>query len=122
MATVLLVEDDSLLGRLIGGYFTHAGFDFMWSTHADQMWEALEAKKVDLILMDINLPGINGLDLLKQLKQNDKYKNIPVVMLTNLGETENINVAMGYGAKDYIIKSNIELGDLVELTRSRYLN
>jgi DNA-binding response OmpR family regulator len=121
MAKILLIEDDALLARTIGNYLTKAGYELYVAIDIDQAWEALRVQQIDLIFLDIMLPKVDGLAILEKLKSNSEYQAIPTIMLTNLGESETMDRAMKLGAKDYIIKSNIDLEDLVIKVKDKYL-
>lgn len=119
--TILLVEDDTLLGRTISGYFEKAGFGVFWARESVEVFEALEAQPIDLVLLDIMLPGMNGVEILRKIRQMPGKETLPIVMLTNLSGMESVDQAMAAGATDYIVKANIELSDLVELVKTKYL-
>ena len=121
MAHILIVEDDELLAKALADGLGEAGFSVVVAGNADKADAAIVSKKPDLIYLDIMLPGESGYDILAKLKADPDRQNIPVVMLTNLGQMSEVNKAMDYGAKDYIVKANIDLEKLVELTRSKYL-
>jgi DNA-binding response OmpR family regulator len=121
MKTILLVEDDTLLGRTLSTYLEKAGFNVFWARSSEEVFEALGAQKMDLIFLDIMLPGMSGIDILRAIKKMPDKVNIPVVMLTNLSDMETINTAIGLGATDYIVKANVEFDKLVSLINSKYL-
>ena len=121
MSTILLVEDDKLLGRTLSQYLEKSGLQVFWATDAVQVYEALEAKPFDLILLDIMLPEVSGLEILQKIKQMPQKRAIPIVMLTNSSDSETMNTATNFGAIDYIVKSNIEFDKLVDLIKTKYL-
>jgi DNA-binding response OmpR family regulator len=73
-----------------------------------------EEQKPNLILLDIMMPKMNGLEVLKNLKENSETKNIPVFILTVLGADEDIRKGLELGAKDYIVKSQHAVSEIVE--------
>ena len=121
METILVVEDDKLLGKTVCGYLEKSGYDVYWAQSAEQAYEALESQEAELILLDIMMPEIDGFEVLKELRQSQKWKSVPIVVLTNLSGTNEMDRAMNLGATDYIVKSNIELSDLVEKIKREYL-
>ena len=121
MSTILLVEDDKLLGRTLSQYLEKSGFDVFWAMDSIQVYEALEAKLFDLILLDIMLPEVSGLEILQKIKQMPEKRAIPIVMLTNLSDSETMNASISFGAIDYIVKSNIEFDTLSDLIKTKYL-
>ena len=123
MANILVVEDDKFLGREIGMALEGGGHEVFWIKNSDEVSEALESQSFDLIFLDIMLPGNkDGYALLAEMKNSEKYKNVPVVMLSNLGQMSEIDKAMEMGAMDYVVKSNIDLDNLVELTSKKFLH
>jgi two-component system phosphate regulon response regulator PhoB len=121
MSAILLVEDDTLLGRTLSTYLEKAGFALFWARKSDEVFEALGAQAIDLILLDIMLPGVSGIDILRQIKQMPDKRSIPVVMLTNLSDMTTMNQATDAGALDYIVKANVEFDKLVDLIKTKYL-
>lgn len=120
MKTVLVVEDDKLLGKAVSGALEEAGYKALWSKDGKQAFEALEAQEIQMVYLDIMLPGeVDGYEILRRIKGEDKWKSIPVVMLSNLGQMKEIDRAMELGAADYIVKANIDLSRLIEVTRSK---
>jgi DNA-binding response OmpR family regulator len=118
MQTILLVEDDKLLGKSVKATLEDAGYEVRWATDAVQAFEFLAQGDVRLVYLDIMLPGeVDGYEILRRIKVADSgYTAIPVVMLSNLGQMEEIDRAMEIGASDYVVKANIDLDQLVELT------
>jgi len=121
MAKLLIVEDDTTLGKAMVDELTEAGFEVVWAKEANEAFTKLKEGKINLIYLDIMLPGeLDGYEILRKLKQDgSEYKNIPVVMLSNLGQMKEIDRAMEIGASDYVVKANIDLSRLVELTKSK---
>lgn len=103
---ILLIEDDLFINDLYKRSIEKAGFEV---SSAIDGAEGLEKAKegVDLILLDIMLPKLNGLEVLKRLKANPNLKNIPVVLLTNLGQASVIHKAFQLGAVGYLMKMRV---------------
>lgn len=101
---ILLVEDDDLIGELYKNELTQAGLPTDLCLTGKQAITALAQGGYDLILLDIMLPDTNGLELLKIIKENLATKNIPVMMITNLGQDSVIKQAFDLGAAGYLIK------------------
>lgn len=121
MSRILIIEDDELLAKALAGALSDAEYEVTVANTGEQGLTAIAAMQPDLIYLDIMLPGISGYDVLGKIKADQKLLNTPVVMLTNLGQMSEINKAMDYGATDYVIKANIDLEKLVELTKTKYL-
>lgn len=110
---ILLVEDELFIRELYERTLSQAGF--IISTAVDGL-EALELSKnkPDLILLDIMLPKMHGIDVLKRLKADVNTKNIPVVLITNLGQESIIKEAFSIGAQGYIMKMRLSPYEIVE--------
>lgn len=102
---VLIVEDEHSLSDIYKISFTHAGFQVELAGDGIECMNKLQNSKPDIILMDIMMPNMNGLDALKKIKEDEKTKNIPVVMITNLAENTQEARALSLGARAYLVKS-----------------
>jgi len=78
----------------------------------------LEEFTPDVMLLDLIMPVKDGVSTLKEIKANEKYKNIPVIVASNFGQKEDIDKSMELGAVDYVVKSDMELDDLIEKIES----
>ena len=104
---LLIVDDSNSMRAVIKKIVTISGFQLDNCLEAANGREALEVLAenwVDVIISDINMPEVNGLELLDQLKKNETFKEIPVIMITTEGSTERMQEAMGRGAKGFIKK------------------
>jgi len=117
MAKILLVEDDGLMSRMYGRLFTFEGYEV--DIAVDGEAGLVEAKEFqpDLILLDIMMPKMNGLELIQKLKEEPRTRNIMVVLLTNLGIQEKLDEAMRFGAVACITKSNHQPEDVVKIVK-----
>lgn len=105
MKKILLIEDDELIREMYESELKKAGFEVTAFTKGEEGLKVLQQEQFDLILLDIMLPGINGLEILKQIKQNPQTKNLKVVLLTNLGQETIIKQGYALGATGYLIKA-----------------
>jgi DNA-binding response OmpR family regulator len=113
MAHILVIEDDLTMQKVYSEVLTKEGFIVTAVGTGPEGMKIIANNTVNLIILDIMLPGgMNGFDILQQLKRDDKLKNTPVIVLTNL-DTEK-QTAFDYGAVDYYVKSSMELHVLVE--------
>ncbi|MBN2408041.1 MAG: response regulator [Elusimicrobia bacterium] len=102
--SVLIVDDDSAVRRLLSVYFKSCGFATL---EADTGIKAIEISKKEipaLILMDLDMPELNGLDACEIIKHEEKTKKIPVILLTGSSKISDIDGAYRKGAADYVIK------------------
>ena len=105
MTKILIADDDELMGDMYKTMLTLEKYDVTLIDQADEVIGKVIELKPSLILLDVMMPKINGIELLKQLKNNPETKSIPVVILTNLSVPEQINQALSLGAVKYLIKS-----------------
>jgi len=110
---VVLVEDDPFLSDLASSRIQSAGFKLTHFAAADDALEKLEEVKPDIILLDLILPGMGGFEFLEAVKKDEKFKNIPVVIISNLGSKEEIEKGMQLGATSYLVKSNTMPDDII---------
>jgi len=111
---VLIVDDDAFLS---GIYATKLELDRFLVVTARDGEEGLKAamrEKPDLILLDVLMPKLDGFEVLKRLKADAETKPIPVIMLTNLGQKEDIEKGISDGAVDYLIKAHFVPAEAVE--------
>lgn len=105
MAKILLVEDEDFIRQLYKRQFEKAGFTIDDFANGKDGLAAGLKNQYDLILLDIMLPDVNGIDILKQVKESQAVSRTPVVMLTNLGQDDVIKEGFKYGAAGYLIKA-----------------
>lgn len=111
---VLIVEDDQAFYNLCATELKLKGYEVVHVADGNMAVSRIREETPDLILLDIILPGINGLDILKELKEAEETVEIPVIMLTNFGTDENISKAVESGADDYLMKYNLVPSELPE--------
>lgn len=118
---VLLVEDEFYIRDLYRGILSAAGLDVSFAANGNEGLQ-LAQDNPELILLDIMLPGMNGIEVLKRLKANPATQHIPVVLLTNLGQSEIIKEAFDLGAQGYLLKVNLKPEDLVTQAKAFLAN
>ncbi|OGG06133.1 hypothetical protein A2872_04140 [Candidatus Gottesmanbacteria bacterium RIFCSPHIGHO2_01_FULL_42_12] len=104
MKKILVFEDDKAMAKLYQVELTTKGFMVETAGDGVEGTEKAESFLPDLILLDIMMPKQNGIDTLKKLRENPKFKDIPVLMLTNFGQESLVKEAFSAGATDYIFK------------------
>lgn len=112
--TILLVEDDEMLHTMYTQKFTKEGYDVKSAFNGAEGIQMAEEHQPSVILLDIIMPKMDGFVALKKLKKNDATKDIPVILLTNLGQEEDIRKGRELGATDYFIKANHTPREVVE--------
>ncbi|MFZ2188312.1 MAG: response regulator [Candidatus Moraniibacteriota bacterium] len=113
---IMIIEDDYFVMDIYHTKLTQSGFDVISANNGiDALKKLQEEKQIpDLILLDIIMPYLGGLEVLERIKNDDKLKNIPVILLTNLSQKAEIDKGMGLGAKDYLIKSHFTPSEVLE--------
>jgi DNA-binding response OmpR family regulator len=103
-SNVLIVEDDEFNRDLLQRRVEQNGFNTACASNGKEALEVLENEKFDLLLLDLMMPGIDGIEVLKRIKADAKYARIPVIMVSALDDSESIATCMHHGAIDYITK------------------
>jgi len=116
--TVLVVEDDDFLGGLLRQKFQEENFVVHHAADAKQAHSALKKNRIDVICLDITLPGASGLALLEEIKSDDRFKAVPVLIVTNLGKQEEIEKGIKAGAADYVIKAGVSTDEIVQKAKA----
>lgn len=111
---ILLVEDDTFLANIYKTKFEMEGFNVSVAENGADGLEEAKKKKPDIILLDILLPKMDGFAVLKHLKGEDATKEIPVILLTNLGQKDDVEKGLELGAVDYLIKAHFKPSETVD--------
>jgi DNA-binding response OmpR family regulator len=111
---ILIVEDDEAIGAMYKGKFEADGYMVFGAVNGVEGLEIARKEKPDMIFLDVILPQMDGFAVLAELKKDAKTKNIPVIMLTNLGTDEDKNKGEKMGAADYIVKANMTPAEISE--------
>lgn len=114
MAKILLIEDDPDQIIIYKNRFKIAKHELLVANNGKDGLKMAEEEKPDVILIDIVMEGIGGMEVLEKLKQNSKTKDIPALILTNLYKKSLAQKAMDLGALDYIVKSKVSLSDTLK--------
>lgn len=114
MKKILFIEDESALQKTIGDVLSQEGFEVISALDGETGLQLAKVKKPDLIMLDLILPKINGFDVLKQLKEAEETKEIPVIVLTNLEGVADIDKVIELGATTYLVKAQYSLDEVVE--------
>jgi DNA-binding response OmpR family regulator len=111
---VLLVEDEKMLAEMYATKFSMEGYTVEKAFDGAQGLELAKTMNPDIILLDVIMPKLDGFATLKQLKADPKLKAIPVIMLTNLGQEDDLKKGKELGATDYFVKSNHSPSEIVD--------
>lgn len=110
---ILIIEDEKDLAVMLKEVLEEAGFEVLITGDGVEGLRNILEKHPDLVLLDLNLPKMDGLTLLKKIRENEGGKDIPFVILSNISDITSISKAMGEGVYDYLIKSDWKLEDVV---------
>ena len=116
---ILIVEDELPLLKVLTDRFKQEGFIIFQAKNGLEGYKAALESRPDIILLDIILPILDGINMLEKVRKDSKGENIPVIILTNLNDIKAINQAMNIGTYDYLIKSDWNLEDLVKKVKER---
>lgn len=111
---ILLVEDDSFLSNIYQTKFTKEGYQVSVAGDGEEALKVVKIKKPDIILLDVLLPKLDGFAVLEKLKKDTETKDIPVILLTNLGQRDDVDRGLQLGAADYLIKAHFKPSETVE--------
>ncbi len=111
---ILLVEDDNFLRELLAKKLRNEGFEVIEAVDGEQGLQETEEKMPDIILLDLILPGMDGFQFLEKKKEKEKVKEIPVIILSNLGQREEIEKGLKLGAVDYMVKAYFSPFEIVD--------
>lgn len=114
MSTVLVVDDEAGMRRTLTRLLAGQGFETLTAGDGAEALRALEARTPDVILLDLVMPGMDGLELLDALQRHPQWKALPVVALTGLSDTHTVNQARQLGAKEYLVKATFSVAEMLE--------
>lgn len=111
--TILIIEDDKYLNDLLCKKLEGAGFSTFAAIDAEQGLKTLKKNKADIILLDLLLPGMHGFEFLETIKKDSATKDIPVIIISNLGQKEDVEKGLALGANDYLVKAGVTLDEII---------
>ncbi len=111
---ILFIEDDNILQKAIGEMLQKEGFECISAFDGKEGLEKIKTEKPDLVLLDLILPRKDGFAVLEEMKKDEKTKEIPVIVLTNLEDFESLQKTMDKGVKAYLVKSEYSLEEVVQ--------
>jgi len=111
---ILIIEDDKFLRELIGQKLLKEGYDIVEAVDGEKGIKSIKEEKPDLVLLDLILPGMDGFEVLTKIKEDAGVAQIPVIILSNLGQKDDIEKGLKMGAKDYLIKAHFTPGEIID--------
>jgi len=117
--SVLIVEDEGAMQRALKNKLEKAGYDVLLANDGAEALEQMKEHKPQLMLLDLIMPKLDGISVLREVKVNDELKNIPVIILTNLSSGDKVAEAMQLGTFDFLVKANYSLDDVLSKVKER---
>jgi len=111
---ILIIEDDKFLRELISKKLVNEGFAIVSAVDGAEALKKVKEEKLDLILLDLILPGVDGFEVLARIKSDPSVSSIPVVILSNLGQEEEIEKGLKLGAVSYLVKAYFTPAEIIE--------
>lgn len=114
MKKVLLIEDDTFLSSLLKNRLSREGLNIIHARDGQEAIDMLKTDTFNLVLLDIILPKKSGFEVLESIRQDAQLQNAPVIIISNLGQPEDIQKGQDLGAVEYFIKAKTSIDDLVQ--------
>ncbi len=114
---ILLVEDEPMLSNLLKGRLEKDGFQVIQAKDGDEALTDLKRDKYDLVLLDIILPKMSGFEVMESMRTDPNMQDVPVVIVSNLGQESDVEKGQMLGAVGYFIKAQLSIEELVSKIR-----
>jgi len=111
---ILIIEDDKFLRELISQKLIKENYEVSEAIDGEEGIKKVKEEKPDLVLLDLILPSIDGFEVLSKIKGDPNLASIPVIILSNLGQKEDVEKGLKLGAIDYLIKAHFTPGEIIE--------
>ena len=111
---ILIIEDDKFLRELIARKLLDEGFDIVEAVDGEEGIKMIKESGPDLVLLDLILPSIDGFEVLARVKEDTSIVPVPIIILSNLGQKEEVEKGLELGAVDYLIKAHFTPGEIIE--------
>jgi DNA-binding response OmpR family regulator len=118
---ILMIDEDKFLRKVYRDKFSREGFEFLEATTGVEGLNKIFFEKPDLVILDLILPGKTGFDVLIEAKMKKETKDIPIIILSNLGQESDVKRGLELGAIDYLIKSEVSLSEVVKKVKESIL-
>ncbi len=111
---ILIVEDEQKLLNLLKNKIEQTGWEAILAADGQEALDKIATQKIDLVLLDLLLPKLNGFEVLSKLREKTSQADLPVIVLTNHGNNDNVSRVLDLGADIFLVKSNYSLDEIVE--------
>ena len=117
MPTILIVDDDARCREPIAKMLRTDGYDVIRVANGKEAIDALEHQSVDLVLLDLLMPEMDGMTFLKTMRADERWSALPVIMVSGIYDGVTVGAARSFGVKDFLIKSRFSITELLEQVR-----
>ncbi|MDI6882936.1 MAG: response regulator [Patescibacteria group bacterium] len=114
MSKILIIEDDKFLRELIARKLSQENYKILEAIEGEEGLKKIKTEKPNLVLLDLILPGIDGFEVLSQMNEDPVLAQVPVIILSNLGQREDIERGLKLGAVDYLVKAHFTPNEIIE--------
>jgi CheY-like chemotaxis protein len=111
---ILLIEDEQLIIELLTKKLTEEGYDVSVAKDGEEGMSAMQEEKPDLILLDVVMPKMGGLEVMEEMQKDPDLKRIPVIVVSNSGQPVELDRAKQLGAKDWLIKTEFDPQEVID--------
>ncbi|MBU1015094.1 response regulator transcription factor [Patescibacteria group bacterium] len=118
MKRVLLIEDEELISALLAKKLSEGGYDVTVAGDGEEGIVKAKMQNPDIVLLDMMLPRMNGLEVLQEMRDDADLRDTPVIIISNSGQPVEIEAVRKLGAKDWLVKTNFDPGEVLEKVRS----
>lgn len=115
---ILIIEDDDFVVKAYKVKFEKEGFNVSIALDGNEALSYLKKEPADLVILDLMLPAINGFDVLSAIRKDEKWKKVPVIVMSNLGQENDIKRCQDLGISDYVVKSDIKISEVVDKVKN----
>ena len=119
MKKILIIEDEELLHNLLRKKLIAGGYNVSVSEDGQKGLDSMRKNIPDLILLDIVMPNKDGFEVMEEMQKDERLKNIPVIIISNSGQPVEIDKAKSSGAKDWLIKTELEPSEVIKKVKKQ---
>ena len=118
MAKILIIEDDPSISKVISTRLARENYEILVASDGEEGLRRIKEEKPNLVILDLMLPKIDGFAILQDAKATPETQHIPIIILSNLGQTKDIDEGMKLGAVDFLIKTDFSINQIVEKVKA----
>ncbi len=119
---IFIIEDDPALVAAYQVKFQQEGYTLQVATDGKIAMDALPGPIPDIVLLDLMLPEVSGFEVLTAMRKDERWRNVPVIIMTNLSDDKDVKQGKDLGASDYLIKANMNIKDIVDRVNQELKN